>query len=52
MNDINSTNAVMRERARIREKLVKLSTVELDGAKIPLVSRADVLRIISDEKEN
>lgn len=55
MSDVNSENAVMREKARIREEVLKLFTVEtkdyeqkdFDNAPtIIWIKREDVLKII------
>lgn len=45
--DVNSRNAVMHEQGRIREAVMALQPVLVEGGKSELcVSRAEVLRII------
>lgn len=52
--DINSSNAVMRERARIREEVVKIPVLmhPLSVDSTSYIRRADVLKILSDDKES
>lgn len=48
--NVEAENAVYRERARIREELLKLETI--DGIYTTLIKRSDVLAIISNEMPN
>lgn len=49
MTDINTSNAIAQERARIREEVVKLPTIQR-WEEIPYINRAEVLKIISNNQ--
>lgn len=53
MSDINSENAVMRERARIRKEVIELEGHSHPGINDGVyIRRSEVLKILSDDKES